>query len=206
MKHLKSSCLIDILHQSKPFEKQISIPSNAIPKQFKAGQKTQPCFKKDNVRSQSHDLKKRSYSKGSYLYYYRKLQGDTMCMLASGESKSIKCTRKRLLYILTIFTYPFHTSQPYTLNLTVKRYLFNPYSELGSATALITAKRGACDTALLKFYTSTHFPVDLFVCLLVFLAQTIDTIPVTGVFLLLAGTPETKMGTILTTQGINSVR
>lgn len=129
-----------------------------------------------------------------------------MCMLASGESKSIKCTRKRLLYILAIFTYSFHRSKLYTLNLTVKRYLFNPYSELGSTTALIKAKRGACDTALLQFYTCTHFPVDLFVCLLVFLAQTIDSIPVTGVFLLLAGTPETKMGTILTTQGINSVR
>ena len=51
-----------------------------------------------------------------------------------------------------------------------------------------------------------HIYTFLFVCLFVFLAQTIDTIPVTEVFLLLAGTLETKMGTFLTTQGINSVR
>ena len=110
-------------------------------------------------------------SNSSCLYYYWKLQGDVLFLLASGESKSIERMRKRPQHISTIFTYPFHRSKLYTLNLTVKRYLFNPYksndNELGNATALIKAKRGACDTTLLKLYTSTHFLLDLFVCLFV---------------------------------------
>ena len=130
--------------------------------------------------------------------------------VASGESKSIERMRKKPQHTSKIFTYPFHRSKLYTSNLTVKRYLFNPYksndNELVNATALIKAKRGACNTTLLQFYTSTHFLLDLFVCLFGFLAQTIDTIPVTEVFLLLAGTLATKMGTFLTMQGINSVR